>query len=113
MAYANAHFASGIQVWKPDRGRLYIMYGPPDEIEAHPSGGHYERPMEEGGGSTSTFPFEVWRYRSIEGVAQNVELEFVDPTMTGEYHLNIDPGEKDALLHRPGAGMSMMESMGL
>jgi GWxTD domain-containing protein len=113
IAYANQHYASGIPGWKSDRGRLYIMYGPPDEIEAHPSGGHYERPTEEGGGSTSTFPFEVWRYRYIEGVAQNVELEFVDPTMTGEYRMTIDPSEKDALLHVPGAGLSLMEQMGL
>jgi GWxTD domain-containing protein len=113
IAYANQHFASGIPGWKTDRGRVYIMYGPPDEIEAHPSGGHYERPIEEGGGSTSTFPFEVWRYRYLEGVAQNVELEFVDPTMTGEYRLTIDPSEKDALLHVPGAGLSLLESMGM
>ena len=113
IAYANQHFASGIPGWKTDRGRLYIMYGPADEVEAHPSGGHYERPIEEGGGSTSTFPFEVWRYRYIEGVAQNVEIEFVDPTMTGEYRMTIDPSEKDALLHVPGAGLSLLESMGL
>jgi len=113
IAYANQHFASGIPGWKTDRGRMYIMYGPPDEIEAHPSGGHYERPTEEGGGSTSTFPFEVWRYRYIEGVGQNVELEYVDPTMTGEYRFTIDPAEKDALLYVPGAGLSTMEEMGL
>ena len=113
IAYANQHFASGIPGWKADRGRIYIMYGPPDEIEAHPSGGHYQRPIEEGGGSTSTFPFEVWRFRYIEGVGQNVELEFVDPTMTGEYRMTIDPSEKDALLYIPGAGLSQMEEMGL
>lgn len=113
IAYANQHYASGIPGWKSDRGRMYIMYGPPDEVEAHPSGGHYERPMEEGGGSTSTFPFEVWRYRYIEGIGQNVELEYVDPTMTGEYRFTIDPAEKDALLYVPGAGLSQMEEMGL
>jgi len=37
----------------------------------------------------------------------------VDPTLTGEYRLTIDPSEKDALLHVPGAGLSMMEEMGL
>jgi GWxTD domain-containing protein len=113
IAYANQHFASGIPGWKTDRGRIYIMYGPADEVESHPSGGHYQRPSEEGGGSTSTYPFEVWRYRYIEGVAQNVELEFVDPTLTGEYRLTIDPGEKDALAKIPGAGMSDMEALGL
>lgn len=113
IAYANQHFASGIPGWKADRGRIYIMYGPPDEIEAHPSGGHYNRPMEEGGGSTSTFPFEVWRYRYLEGVGQNIELEFVDPTMSGEYRMTMDPAEKDALLHVPGGGPSLLEQMGL
>lgn len=113
IAYANQHFASGIPGWKADRGRIYIMYGPADEIEAHPSGGQYERPIEEGGGSTSTYPFEQWRYRYIEGVGQNIVLEFVDPTMTGEYRLTMDPSEKDALLYVPGAGLSLMEQMGL
>jgi len=113
IAYTNQHFASGIPGWKTDRGRIYIMYGPPDEIDAHPSGGYYERPIEEGGGSTSTYPFETWRYRYIEGVGQNIELEFVDPTMSGEYHMTMDPSEKDALLYVPGAGLSLMEQMGL
>ncbi len=113
IAYANEHYASGIPGWKTDRGRIYITYGPPDEIDSHPSGGTYERPPEEGGGETSTFPFEQWRYRWIEGVGTNIIIEFVDPTMTGEYHMTMDPSEKDALLYVPGAGLTMMESMGL
>jgi GWxTD domain-containing protein len=113
IAYANEHFASGIQGWRTDRGRIYIMYGPADEIDSHPSGGMYERPESEGGGETSTYPFEDWRYRYIDGVGTNVILEFVDPTMTGEYHLTMDPGEKDALLHVPGAGLTMAEQMGM
>lgn len=113
IAYANEHYASGIPGWKTDRGRIYIMYGPPDEIDSHPSGGMYERPDSEGGGETSTFPFEDWRYRYIDGVGTNVILEFVDTTMTGEYHLTMDPGEKDALLHVPGAGLTMAEQMGM
>jgi len=113
IAYANDHFASGIPGWKTDRGRIYIMYGPPDEIESHPSGGTYERPMEEGGGETSTYPFEDWRYRYIEGIGSNIVIEFVDPTMSGEYHMTMDPSEKDALLYVPGAGLTLMEQMGL
>src|SRR6266542_4688749 len=84
IAYANEHYASGIPGWKADRGRIYIMYGPADEIESHPSGGSYERPPEEGGGTTSTYPFEKWRYRYIEDVGTDIIIEFVDPTMTGE-----------------------------
>src|ERR1039457_3149079 len=113
IAYANEHYASGIPGWKTDRGRIYITYGPADEIDSHPSGGTYERPPEEGGGETSTFPFEQWRYRYIEGVGTNIIIEFVDPTMTGEYRMTMDPSEKDALLYVPGAGLTMMEQMGL
>ncbi|HEV2493776.1 MAG TPA: GWxTD domain-containing protein [Terriglobia bacterium] len=113
IAYANEHYASGIPGWKTDRGRIYITWGPPDEIDSHPSGGTYERPPEEGGGETSTFPFEDWRYRYLPGIGTNIILEFVDPSMSGEYHLTIDPGEKDALLHVPNAGLTLMESMGM
>jgi GWxTD domain-containing protein len=113
IAYANEHFASGIPGWKTDRGRIYIIWGKPDEIESHPTGGTYDRPQEEGGGSTSTYPWETWRYRYLEGIQENVILEFVDPTSTGEYHLTMDPSEKDALLHVPGAGLTQLESMGM
>ncbi len=109
IAYANEHFASGIPGWKTDRGRIYVVYGKPDEIESHPSGGTYDRPIEEGGGTTSTFPFEIWRYRYIEGIGNEVLLEFVDPSMSGEYRMTIDPSEKDALLHVPGAGLTFDE----
>ncbi len=113
IAYANERYASGIPGWKTDRGRIYIAYGPPDEIESHPSGGTYERPIEEGGGTTSTYPFEKWRYRWIEGVNTDVIIEFVDPTMTGEYRMTMDPSEKDALLYVPNAGLTMYEQMGM
>jgi GWxTD domain-containing protein len=113
IAYANEHFASGVPGWKTDRGRMYIMWGPADEVDSHPSGGTYDRPMEEGGGSTSTYPWETWRWRYLEGIGENVILEFVDPSGSGEFHMTMDPGEKDALLHVPGAGLSQMESMGM
>ncbi|MGE5646615.1 MAG: GWxTD domain-containing protein [Acidobacteriota bacterium] len=113
IAYANERFASGIPGWKTDRGRIYITYGPPDERDEHPSGGTYERPIEEGGGTTSTYPFETWRYRYIEGIGTDINIEFVDPTMTGEYHMTMDPSEKDALLYVPGAGLTLYEQMGL
>jgi GWxTD domain-containing protein len=113
IAYANEHFAAGIPGWRTDRGRMYIVWGPPDEIDAHPSGGAYNRPMEEGGGETSTYPFEDWRYRYLEGVGQEVIMEFVDTCSCGDYHLTIDPNEKDALLHTPNAGLTLYEQMGM
>ena len=113
IAYADAHYAAGVPGWRTDRGRIYITFGPPDEVDSHPSGGTYERPMSEGGGETSTYPFEDWRYRYIPGIGQEVIMEFVDTCMCGDYHLTMDPSEKDALLEVPGAGLTLYESMGM
>ena len=113
IAYANERFASGIPGWRTDRGKMYIIWGPADEVESHPSGGSYDRPPEEGGGSTSTYPFEKWRYRYLEGIGNDVILEFVDPTGSGEYRMTMDPSEKDALLRIPGAGLSDLEAAGM
>jgi len=112
IAYANEHFPAGKPGWMTDRGHIYIAFGKPDSIDSHPSGGNYERPMEEGGGSTSTFPFEVWHYRYLEGVGDNIDVEFVDSCMCGDYHMTIDRSEKDALKHTPGAGQTLYEQMG-
>jgi GWxTD domain-containing protein len=113
IAYANEHFASGIPGWKTDRGRIYILYGEPDGKESHPSGGSYQREFWEGGGQTSVYPFERWRYRHIDGVGDDIEIEFVDKTFTGEYRMAMDAEEKDALLTVPNAGLTESEEMGL
>jgi GWxTD domain-containing protein len=112
-ACADEHFSAGMPGSKTDRGRVYIIHGAPDSIDAHPSGGPYQRPAEEGGGQTSTFPFEIWRYRNIDGIGQEVEIEFVDTCGCGAYHITLDPGEKDALSHVPNAGLTTSESMAL
>lgn len=113
IAYANEHFTSGIPGWKTDRGRIYIAWGKPDSIETHPTGGAYDRPSWEGGGSTTTYPFEVWWYRHLDGVGDGIEIEFVDPTGTGEYRIARDPNEKDAMKTVPGAGLTTAEQLGL
>lgn len=113
IQYANEHFASGIPGWRTDRGRIYVMYGKADEIESHPAGGMYDRPSYEGGGSTSTYPFEIWWYRYIEGIGSDIEIEFVDPSGSGEYHIARNPNEKDALLYTPNAGLTLAEQLGL
>jgi len=113
IAYANEHYASGIPGWKTDRGRIYITWGKPDEVESHPSGGTYNRESYEGGGSTSTYPFERWFYRYLPGVGSGIEIEFVDPTGSGEYRIARNPDEKDALINVPGAGLTLAEEMGL
>jgi GWxTD domain-containing protein len=113
IAYANEHYAAGKPGWKTDRGRIYIMYGPPTSIDSHPMGGPYQRPQEEGGGNTETFPFEVWRYRYLDGIGQEIEIEFVDDCNCGAYDMTLDRSKKDALLHVPNAGLTDMESMGM
>ena len=117
IAYANEHFASGIPGWRTDRGRIYIMWGPPDEREEHTAGENWDRPQDQGGGSTTTYAYENWRYRYLEGFSgdhqEQVEFEFVDPSGTGEFHLTMDPSEKDALLNVPNAGLTMAEQMGI
>jgi GWxTD domain-containing protein len=113
IAFANEHYAAGKPGWKTDRGHIYIAFGAPDSIDSHPSGGSYQRPMDEGGGETSTFPFEVWHYRYLEGIGDNIDIEFVDTCMCGDFHFTIDRGEKDALLHVPGMGATQWEEMGM
>jgi GWxTD domain-containing protein len=112
IAYANEHFASGVAGWRTDRGRIYIMYGKPDSLESHTQGENYNRPLDQGGGETKTYAFEDWTYHYIEGIGENVELEFVDPSGTGEFRLTTDPSEKDALLYVPGAGLTLAEQEG-
>jgi len=113
IAYANEHFASGIPGWKTDRGRIYIAWGKPDSIESHPSGGAYDRPSYAGYGSTTTYPFEIWFYRHLDGVGDGIEIEFVDPTGTGEYRIARDANEKDALKYVPGAGNTLAEQLNI
>src|SRR5688572_25471905 len=113
IAYANEHFSSGIPGWKTDRGRIYIMYGKPDGRETHPMGGSYDRPSYHGGGSTTTYPFEIWFYRYLPGVGSGIEIEFVDPSGSGEYRIARSPDEKDAMLMVPGAGLTLSEQLGL
>ncbi|GAB4239492.1 MAG: hypothetical protein Kow00109_14300 [Acidobacteriota bacterium] len=101
IQYANEHFTAGIPGWKTDRGMVYIKFGPPDDIEDYPAGSTYVRLNHEGGGTTLVNPFQVWRYNYIEGVGDNVEIEFVDPHGGNLYRFARDLQEKDMLLFHP------------
>jgi hypothetical protein len=69
---ANQRFhALSRQGWNTDRGRVFIMYGEPDEIERYPS-------------SVDIKPYEVWHYYSIEN---GVEFDFVERSGFGDYIL--------------------------
>ena len=113
IAYANERFHSGKEGWRSDRGRVYIIHGEPAEIETYAAGSFYDREFEQGGGQTTVYAFERWRYRHLEGIGDDIELEFVDSSFTGDYHLALNPEEKDALLHMPGQGLTWAEQVGL
>jgi GWxTD domain-containing protein len=78
IAYANRKFqtASGRPGWQTDRGHMYIIYGPPDEKEGHPAGGPQKG-----------YPYELWMYRHLDGIGDNVTVTFIDPTGTGDYRV--------------------------
>ncbi len=113
IAYANEKFTSGDRGWMTDRGRTYIIHGPPAQIESRPTGGLYMRPIEEGGGQTSVYPYEKWRYLYIEGIGENVELEFVDKSDSGKYELAVFYWEKDSATMSAGAGRTLVEELGM
>ena len=70
LAYANTHFAAGSPGYASDRGRFYIMYGPPDSVESRPG---------------LSPPDETWSYKSIEGIGRDVILTFTDECRCGKY----------------------------
>lgn len=111
IKYANERFHAGIDGWKTDRGMIYIKFGKPDRVESHPIGGPYLRPINEGGGETSTFPFEVWNYRYLEGVGSDVEIEFVDLSGANLYKMTSNPFEKDEFFWTPWAGNTFLEDL--
>ncbi len=84
IAQANLRFptADGKAGWKTDRGRIYIVYGPPDEIDDHSTSDHL---------TPGQVPFIEWTYRYLEGVGTNVKIEFVDPAGTHDFHMTTDP----------------------
>ncbi len=109
LSYANDHFSTGMPGWKTDRGRIYIIHGQPDSIEDHAAGETYYRPRSEGGGNTTTFAFEVWHYRHLEGVGSDIDVEFVDKSMSGHYELAMDEIDKDMLTTVPNLGLTWSE----
>jgi GWxTD domain-containing protein len=102
IAYANQNFGAGMPGWLTDRGRVYVLYGPPNRRDAHPMGGRYEKPPNQGGDTVTTFPFEVWEYDYISGIGEDLTIEFVDRSGAGLYTLETDPNKKDVFYWRRG-----------
>jgi GWxTD domain-containing protein len=94
LAYANQHFAATIPGWKTDRGRVYIVYGPPDQIESHPSRAVREELLPTKDVTGSANPYEVWHYRHLKVIGQDVTVKFVDSCRCGDYRRKVEPSEK-------------------
>lgn len=91
LAYANEHFGfEDTAGWRTDRGRIYIEFGPPDERDVFEKGGTASN------GKPILMPLERWRYRFIQGVGNDVFMEFVDEARTGNYRMTKDPAGPDA-----------------
>ncbi len=68
---SSRYAAMGREGWKTDRGRVFIMYGNPSEIERNPN-------------VSETRPYEIWRYHDIEG---GIIFIFGDITGFNDYQL--------------------------
>lgn len=97
---ANQKFSGQLPGWRTERGRIYVMFGPPDSIELHPSGEKTGRPPQEGA-ETYQYRWEAWHYRHLDDVGENVEIEFVDPSGSGDYRLTLSPEKKDEVIFNP------------
>ena len=111
IAHSNERFSSGKPGWMTDRGRIYIIHGEPTSKEGQIQGGNYQRTIAEGGGMTNVYPFEKWYYRYLPGLGNNIEFEFVDPTMTGEFRLALHPYEKEMMGSSLSSSMTMREQL--
>jgi GWxTD domain-containing protein len=81
FGYANAQFRAGRPGWKTDRGRIFILLGPPSYIDRNPMG------------RTSTErPSEVWTYMSLKhpDLPSSLEVGFVDFFGTGDLEIVAD-----------------------
>ncbi len=88
LAFANKFFGAGRPGWRTDRGRIYILLGPPDQIDSDPMGRWAHQ-----------YPTEVWIYRDTPHplLPPNMEFAFVDRRLTGDYELSFDLlGDSDA-----------------
>jgi TonB family protein len=90
IAYSNENFASDKPGWRSDRGHIYIVYGKPQSIDSHRSGG-----------GPSGYPYEVWHYPYIPGIGDNVDLNFVDTCACGQYNLTVDQPDQGPAAANP------------
>jgi GWxTD domain-containing protein len=118
LAYANTHFAESAPGWKTDRGRIYILFGPPDKV-VHALSGSVRRtnlgaegwpqfylddfgriaPIVDKAESDnirrSLFDSEEWYWAQIDGIGHDVTIKFVDTCFCGEYRIPLHRSEKD------------------
>lgn len=111
IAYANEHFKAGKAGWRTDRGMIFIKFGPPDRRQTNPTGGRAYRTKQELIASErenpqqhmTALPYEIWEYRYIKGMGQEISFEFVAKDGSPDYTLALSPDDKDALFFNTGS----------
>lgn len=83
LKFVEAHFGSKqVRGYLTDRGRVYLQYGPPNDVKEVPS-------------DPVTLPYEIWHYYHLNN-HDNIKFVFYDPVLTGNdyelLHSNL-PGE--------------------
>jgi GWxTD domain-containing protein len=109
---ANEKFGIDIPGWQTDRGRIYILYGPPDEMESHLSTNLSWTPPE-GVLASTKCSWENWHYSYLQGIQENIDLQFVDVTGSGDYRLRMPPEYRDALIFEPNPRVTLLRGMGM
>jgi GWxTD domain-containing protein len=105
IAYANENFGTNVPGWRTDRGRVYVIWGEPDSRSTPPCPNPNRTPQE-GAGFEDCFPSESWHYNYLTGFGNNIDLDFVDPSGSGDYKLSVDPETKDGVTNIPEANHS-------
>lgn len=94
LAIADQAYRVGKPGWKTDRGRIYILLGPPTNVITKSMGGNPqfrpklmpEAPLEEG--TVTEKPTEIWIYdQYTDWFTGPLRLVFVDYYHTGDYQL--------------------------
>jgi len=95
IVYANGHFGESDPGWKSDRGRIYIIYGPPDSVRTYSA---KDRPSGTRRTEHSGLQSESWSYRFLEGVGMDVVVDFIDICSCGDYRMKMPEELRDDLL---------------
>jgi GWxTD domain-containing protein len=86
IVFANENYGGQHSGWKTDRGRVYVVFGPPDSVDVYANRGEAGTPPSQGS-ETHLHPAETWHYHYIQGIGENVQLDFAYEASHRDYLL--------------------------